>query len=46
MLSVYIIIVNWNGFEDTCECIRSIRDISYKRYTIIVVDNSSDLDES
>lgn len=45
MPSVFIIIVNWNGFWDTSECIRSILNISYDNYTIIVVDNS-DKDES
>lgn len=46
MPSVYIIIVNWNGFEDTYECIKSVLNILYNNYTIIVVDNGSDRNES
>lgn len=38
---VYIILVNYNGFSDTLECIESIRNITYKNYKIIVVDNKS-----
>lgn len=38
--------MNWNGFRDTSECIGSILNISYENYTIIVVDNGSDKDES
>ena len=43
---VNIVILNWNGFEDTSECIGSILNISYDNYNIIVVDNGSDKDES
>jgi len=46
MPSVYIIIVNWNGLNDTSECIKSIQNISYKDYNIIVIDNGSNKDES
>lgn len=41
-----IIILNWNGFEDTCQCINSI--LSKKEnndHKIIVVDNNSAHDE-
>lgn len=38
---VSIIIVNWNGFEDTSECLQSIKKIDYPNYEIIVVDNGS-----
>ncbi len=41
---VDIIILNWNGFKDTAECINSIKNISYNNYKIIVVDNASDCD--
>ncbi len=44
--SIYAVSLNWNGFRDTSECIRSILNISYKNYTIIAVDNGSDEDES
>jgi len=38
---VYIIVVNWNGLEDTLECLTSLRNINYPKYNIIVVDNGS-----
>jgi hypothetical protein len=43
--SVYIIILNWNGYEDTLECVQSISKISYKNYKLVIVDNGSDTDE-
>ena len=39
--SVAVIILNWNGFEDTAECLRSVRHTAYGNYRIIVVDNGS-----
>ncbi len=38
---VSIIILNWNGWEDTIECLESIYQIAYPLYDIIVVDNGS-----
>lgn len=38
---VSIIILNWNGWEDTIECLESVYQIEYPDYDIIVVDNSS-----
>jgi GT2 family glycosyltransferase len=38
---IAIIIVNWNGLDDTIECLRSIKDITYANYMVIVVDNGS-----
>ncbi|CAD6493495.1 MAG: Glycosyl transferase family 2 [Candidatus Argoarchaeum ethanivorans] len=38
---VCIIILNWNGLQDTNECLESIRKISYPNYEVIVVDNAS-----
>ncbi|MGL5084501.1 MAG: glycosyltransferase family 2 protein [Clostridium sp.] len=38
---VYIILVNYNGAEDTIECIRSLDKIKYENYKIVVVDNNS-----
>jgi len=42
--NVYIIVLNWNGKDDTVECVRSLRKISYDNYKIIVVDNGSEDD--
>jgi len=38
---VAIIVVNWNGWVDTIECIESIQKITYTNYQIILVDNFS-----
>lgn len=38
---VSIIVLNWNGKEDTIECIDSIVQITYPNYEIILVDNAS-----
>jgi len=38
---VYIITINWNGLEDTIECLHSLERITYPNYRIIVVDNGS-----
>lgn len=38
---VAIIIVNFNGFEDTIECVKSILKSDYKDYRIVLVDNGS-----
>jgi len=38
---VYIVILNYNSHEDTIECVKKCRNITYKNYTIIVVDNNS-----
>lgn len=38
---VYIIIINYNGYKDTIECIKSLKKIKYKNYKIIVLDNDS-----
>ncbi len=41
---VYIILLNWNGKEDTLECLKSFEKIKYDNYQIIVVDNGSEDD--
>lgn len=38
---IAIIILNWNGKEDTLECLRSIRHTDYSNYEVVVVDNGS-----
>lgn len=42
---VAIIILNWNGWRDTIECLESLYQITYPNYGVIVVDNGSE-DES
>ncbi len=39
--SIAIIILNWNGKDDTCECIESVQKLDYPNYKIIVADNGS-----
>ncbi|RFM26644.1 glycosyltransferase family 2 protein [Deminuibacter soli] len=38
---VAIILVNWNGFAYTSNCIASLRNLTYRAFDIIVVDNAS-----
>lgn len=42
---VSIIVLNWNGWRDTLECLESLYRITYPNYEIILVDNGS-TDES
>lgn len=41
MLCVYIIIVNYNNYKDTIECVDSVNEILYPNYKVVVVDNGS-----
>jgi|Deesub1362A_J573_1020465.scaffolds.fasta_scaffold00485_12 hypothetical protein len=38
---VAVIILNWNGWKDTIECLESLYQIAYPNYDVIVVDNGS-----
>jgi GT2 family glycosyltransferase len=38
---VYIIIVNWNGGQETVECLDSLLLLSYPSFTLVVCDNGS-----
>ena len=40
-MKVDIVLLNYKGYTDTSACIKSLRKITYKDYTIIVVDNNS-----
>ena len=39
--NVAIIVVNWNRWWDTIECLESLQRLTYPNYQIIVVDNGS-----
>lgn len=39
---ISIILINWNGYRDTVECLNSLQKISYPKYEIIIVDNGSE----
>ncbi len=43
--SIAIVILNWNGFDDTVECLQSLRQVAYANYRIILVDNGSSHNE-
>lgn len=40
--TVSVIIVNYNGWRDTVECVESLLKSNYKEFNIIIVDNSPD----
>jgi GT2 family glycosyltransferase len=42
---VCVIILNWNGLEDTIECLGSLEKVTYSNYQVIVVDNGSEGDD-
>jgi len=43
---VAVIILNWNGWKDTIECLESVFRIDYPNYQVIVVDNGSSDDSA
>lgn len=38
---VFIIILNWNGYDVTKECLESLSRVDYANFEIVVVDNGS-----
>lgn len=38
---VFILVLNYNGKEDTLECLRSVEKIRYPNYRTVVLDNAS-----
>lgn len=42
MNRTYIIIVNWNGWRDTIECLESLMLLEYPDFRIVVCDNGSE----
>jgi GT2 family glycosyltransferase len=38
---VYIVILNFNGWQDTLECLASLKQLAYPRFQTVVVDNAS-----
>ncbi len=42
MTGTYILIVNWNGWRETIECLESVFRIDSPGYKVIVCDNGSD----
>lgn len=46
MNKVYIILVNYNGYKDTIECLESLNKLNFKNHQIIIVDNNSSDDSA
>lgn len=38
---VHIVILNWKSPQDTIECIKSLKKITYENYKIVLIDNNS-----
>ena len=38
---VYVVLVNWNGWRDTVECLESLLRSDYANYRVVVCDNGS-----
>ncbi len=43
--SVAIILINWNGFDFTSACLKSLRELEFPDYRVILVDNDSENQE-
>ena len=41
MKRCYVLLVNWNGWRDTIECLESLLQLDYQDFRIIVCDNGS-----
>jgi hypothetical protein len=43
MTSILITVLNWNGSDDTIDCVNSLKYQSFKDFEILVIDNGSKL---
>jgi hypothetical protein len=41
LTKVNILVLNWNGWSDTIECLESLQRLNYPDYRIVVIDNGS-----
>jgi len=39
--AVAVVILNWNGWRDTIECLESLQHLDYPAFQILVIDNGS-----
>jgi GT2 family glycosyltransferase len=44
--SVFVVVVNWNGAEDTVQCLESLRAQSLRPLRLVLVDNGSEDDSA
>lgn len=42
---VNIVILNWNGLDDTINCLDSLKKLDYSNYQVVVIDNGSENNE-
>ncbi len=40
--SIAIVILNWNGHDDTVDCLKSLAECAYNNFEILLVDNASE----
>jgi GT2 family glycosyltransferase len=40
-MKVYVVLLNWNGWRDTLECLESLFKSNYENFSVIVCDNAS-----
>lgn len=38
---VAVVLVNYNGLDDTCECLLSLREVDYPNMAVVLIDNAS-----
>lgn len=43
---ITILILTWNGLEDTIKCLESVKKLAYHNFDVVVVDNHSDKPEN
>lgn len=43
---VWVVVLNWNAFDDTHECLLSLKDVTYSNFHVVVVDNGSSDDSA
>jgi len=41
---VYVLVLNWNGWQDTVKCVYSLKSLTYNNYKVVVLDNGSSND--
>jgi|SRR3989344_1179551 len=42
---ISVVVLNWNGIDDTLKCIESVKRLDYPDYDIVVLDNGSKGDD-